>query len=214
MSADIKAIAIAGSALIRCVGHTWRVEHVDEANVQAAREHMSNVIYAVWHGRMFPLVFAHRNQSVHALTSAHRDGEIIGQIVRRLGYGHLRGSSTRGGTGAILALAKTIEQGFDVSITIDGPLGPKYRAKPGAVQVAKMSGAAIVPVTAGSRRHKTLSSWDAFEVPYPFTRVRVQYGEPIVVPADAGAEQIEAMRAKLETRLDTLTRGVDDDLRR
>lgn len=212
MSADITAIAIAGSALIRGMGCTWRVEHVDEANVRAARQHAPNVIYALWHGRMFQLAFTHRNRSIHVLTSAHRDGEIIGQIVRRMGYGHVRGSSTRGGTGAILALTTAIEQGFDIAITIDGPLGPKYRAKPGAVQIAKMSGAAIVPVAAGSRRHKTLSSWDAFEVPFPFTRVRERYGEPIVVPPDADAAQLEAKRTELESRLGALTRVVDDDL--
>lgn len=214
MSADITAIAIAGSALIRCLGYTWRVKRVDEANVRAARDHLPNVIYALWHGRLLQLAFTHRNQSVHVLTSAHRDGEIIGQIVRRMGYGHVRGSSTRGGTGAILALTKAIERGFDVCITVDGPLGPKYRAKPGVVQIAKMSGAAIVPVVAGSRRHKTLSSWDAFEVPYPFTRVREQYGEPILVPPDADAAELEAKRAELESRLGALTRVVDDDLGR
>jgi lysophospholipid acyltransferase (LPLAT)-like uncharacterized protein len=210
MSADITAIAIAGSALIRCLGYTWRIERVDEAHMQTAREHLPNFIYALWHGQLLPLTFAHRGRSIHALTSAHRDGEIIGQILRRMGYGHVRGSSTRGGTGAILSLTKKIEQGHDVCITVDGPVGPKYRAKPGALQIARLSGAAILPVAAASRRRKTLSSWDAFEVPYPLTRVRVQYGEPVVVPPDADAGEMEAKRIELETRLDALTRVVND----
>lgn len=214
MSADVTAIAIAGASLVRCLGYTWRIEHVDTEMEETARRHFPNVVYCIWHGRMFPLAFTHRNRSVFMLTSAHRDGEIIGQTVRRLGYGHVRGSSTRGGTGAIISLSKKIEQGCDVGITIDGPLGPRYRAKPGPVQIAKMTGAAVLPVAAGSRRHWTFSSWDAFELPYPFTRVRVQYGEPVIVPADAGADILEAKRIELENRLNAVTRAVDDALRR
>jgi len=82
------------------------------------------------------------------------------------------------------------------------------------IQIAKMSGAAIVPATAGSRRHKTFSTWDAFELPYPFTRVRVTYGQPIVVPADADDEQIEAKRLELETSLNALTKANDDTIAR
>jgi hypothetical protein len=210
VSADVVLLGYAGAALIRCLGFTWRVQQIDTEMEERAREHFPNVVYAIWHGRMFPLAFTHRNRGVCMLTSAHRDGEIIGQTVRRLGFGHARGSSTRGGTGAVLTLARKIGEGFDVGLTVDGPVGPRYEAKPGAVQIARMTGAAILPVVAGSRRHKTFSSWDAFELPYPFTRIRVRYGEPVIVPRDADADTTEIKRIELETRLRAITRAVDD----
>jgi len=214
MSADVSLIALAGSTLIRCLGYTWRIKEIDAEMDQRARDHFPNIIYTIWHGRMLVNAFTHRNRNVQMLTSAHRDGEIIGRTVRKLGFGHVRGSSTRGGTGAIIALADRIKQGLDVGITIDGPLGPRYRAKPGPVQIAKMTGAAILPVAAGSRSHKTFSTWDAFEVPYPFTRVRVHYGEPVVVPPDAGSDVLEEKRLELETRLNSLMEAADNALQR
>jgi lysophospholipid acyltransferase (LPLAT)-like uncharacterized protein len=214
MSADIALIALAGSTLIRCLGYTWRIKEINPEMDQRARDHFPNVIYTIWHGRMLVNAFTHRNRNLQMLTSAHRDGEIIGQTVRRLGFGHVRGSSTRGGTGAIIALAEKIRQGLDIGITVDGPLGPRYRAKPGPVQIAKMTGAAILPVAAGSRHHKTLSTWDAFEVPYPFTRVRVHYGEPVVVPPDADSDVVEEKRFELERRINSLMEAADNALGR
>ncbi len=214
MSADITLIALAGSTVIRCLGCTWRIKEINPEMDQRARDHFPNIIYTIWHGRMLVNAFTHRNRNMQMLASAHRDGEIIGQTVRKLGFGHVRGSSTRGGTGAIIALADKIKQGLDVGMTIDGPLGPRYRAKPGPVQIAKMTGAAILPVVAASRSHKTLSTWDAFEVPYPFTRVRVHYGEPVLVPPDADSDILEGKRLELETRLNSLMEAADNALRR
>lgn len=214
MDVKMKFVTIAGSAVIRCLGHTWRVRKDNFDRVRKAREHSPNVIFALWHGRLLALLFTHRNESVYTLASEHRDGEMMGQTARRFGFGHVRGSSTRGGARAILGLVDVLERGHDIAITADGPVGPRFQVKPGMIQIAKMSGAAIVPATAGSRRHKTFSTWDAFELPYPFTRVRVTYGQPIVVPTDADDEQIEAKRLELETSLNALTKANDDTVAR
>jgi lysophospholipid acyltransferase (LPLAT)-like uncharacterized protein len=133
--------------------------------------------------------------------------------MRRLGYGHVRGSSTRGGVRAIYDLAQKLKSGIDVGITVDGPRGPRFVVKPGPIQIAKRSGAAILPITSASKRHKTFSSWDAFEMPYPFTKVTVRYGEPVVVPPDADAGVLEAKRLELERVLNEITEASDDEFR-
>jgi lysophospholipid acyltransferase (LPLAT)-like uncharacterized protein len=161
---------------------------------------------------MLALSYIYRNRDAHVLASAHRDGELMGQTIRRLGYGHVRGSSTRGGTKAILDMVEKLQSGFDVAFAVDGPRGPRFQAKPGPIQIAKMSGAAILPVTAGSRWKKQLNSWDAFQVAYPFTEVRVDYAEPIVVPPDADPETIEKKRLELESKLNAITKSNDDIL--
>jgi hypothetical protein len=159
---------------------------------------------------LLPLAYWHREQGIHVLASEHRDGEMLGQTIRRLGFGHVRGSSTRGGTRAILELAALSRAGFDTAFTVDGPRGPRHVAKPGAIEVARLSGAAIVPVTAASRRHRSFASWDRFELPWPFTRVVVRYGEPLMVPRDADRGTVEAKRAELENTLRVITVEADD----
>jgi lysophospholipid acyltransferase (LPLAT)-like uncharacterized protein len=134
---------------------------------------------------------------------------MLGQTIRRLGFGHVRGSSTRGGARAILELRTKLASGYDVAFTVDGPKGPRGVVKPGPAQVAKLSGAAIVPITTSSRRHKTLRSWDAFEIPAPFTRVRIMYGRPVVVPQDADDATIESKRVELERELTAITEEND-----
>ncbi|NIM19463.1 MAG: DUF374 domain-containing protein [Candidatus Latescibacteria bacterium] len=213
MSERIRIIAILGSVVIRILGLSWRIRYIDEDQLEKARQINPSVIFAFWHGRLFPLSFTHRGQDIQVLASEHRDGETMGQTIRRLGFGHVRGSSTRGGARAIRELVAKLDGGLDLGITVDGPKGPRYVVKPGPLEVAKLSGAPIVPITASSARHWTFDSWDAFEVPKPFTHVFVRYGEPVLVPADASAEELEERRLALEQALKAITEMNDDAFR-
>lgn len=202
-------VAPAGATLIRCLGWSWRIDVRAREHLEAARRVGPAVIFAFWHGRLLALSYAHRNENIHVLASEHRDGEMLGRTIRFLGYGHVRGSSTRGGTRALTELADVVRRGVDVGLTVDGPRGPRFVAKAGAVEVARRTGAAIIPLTSASRSHKTFSSWDAFELPRPLTRVVVRYGPPIVVPPDADREAQEAARLELERTLLAITREAD-----
>jgi lysophospholipid acyltransferase (LPLAT)-like uncharacterized protein len=207
------AISVVGSTVIRLLGYSWRVDEHDDGHETRARELSPNIIYAFWHGRLLPLSFTHRNRSAQILASEHRDGERLGRTMRRLGFGQVRGSSTRGGARAIFDLVQKLKSGYDVGITVDGPRGPRYVVKPGPILIAKRSGAAVLPITSASRRHKTFSSWDAFELPYPFTRVAVRYGRPVVVSPDADAGEMERKRLELERVLIEITEASDDEIR-
>jgi lysophospholipid acyltransferase (LPLAT)-like uncharacterized protein len=217
MNFRIHLIASLGSLTIRGLGYSWRSRTYGEEYLQRARDHHPAVIFAFWHGRLLALSFTHRNRAIQVLASEHADGEMMGQTIRRLGFGHVRGSSTRGGARAIRRLVGKLEEGLDLGITVDGPKGPKFVVKPGPLEIAKLSGAAIIPITASSTRHWTFHSWDAFEVPKPFSRVSVRYGEPVVVPPDAGADELEAKRLALEDILRDITAANDaavEDIRR
>ncbi|MDH3199003.1 MAG: lysophospholipid acyltransferase family protein [Candidatus Krumholzibacteria bacterium] len=209
MNLGMKLMAIAAATLIRALGLTWRVTWDGLEREAAARAISPRVIYAAWHGRLLPLAWTHRGRALHILASEHRDGERLGQVIRRLGFGHVRGSSTRGGARGLRDMAARLRDGLDVGITVDGPRGPRHRVKPGSLEIAKIAGAAIVPITASSRRHKILASWDAFEIPLPFTRVRVAHGAPVTVPADASPEVLEAKRQELERTLHAITEEND-----
>ncbi len=209
MSARSPILTFSGSVLIRMFGFSWRIRYIDEAYLEDARKLSPTVIFAFWHGRLLPLSFTHRNQAIQVLASEHRDGELMGQIIRLLGFGHVRGSSTRGGARAIRELVSKLHEGFDLGITVDGPKGPKFVVKPGPLEIAKLSGAPIIPITTSSTRHWTFRSWDAFELPKPFSRVSVRYGEPVVVSADADAGELEKKRLLLERTLRHITEEND-----
>jgi len=203
------AIGIAGAGVIRVLGASWRIEMIDEHMEARARQSFPNVIFALWHGRLLPMAWTHRNRGVYMMVSQHRDGEMIAQATQRLGFNSVRGSSTRGGAPAIREMVRVLREGHDVGITVDGPVGPARKVKPGALEIARQSGAAIVPITASSRHHRAFGSWDGFEVPAPFTKIVVRCGEPISVPASADEGLLEAKRLELESRLTTLTAESD-----
>lgn len=208
----IGAFLIAG--MIRVVGRTWRFRIVDEHYMDDARRESARLIFAFWHGRMLPLSYRYRNRSIHVLASEHRDGELMGQAIRLLGFGHVRGSSTRGGARAIRALVSKLGEGYDLGITVDGPKGPRYTVKPGPLEISKLSGALVVPAAVSSRSQWVFSSWDAFAFPKPFTTVLVRFGPALRVPADADAGTLEEKRLELERRLRDLTLRNDEEAAR
>lgn len=167
-------------------------------------------VFVLWHGRLLPCTFFHRGQGLATLISHHRDGEYIARIAQRWGYETLRGSSARGSTAAMRQIVRTLRRGKAVAITPDGPRGPRERMKPGALIAAQMSGAPVVPAAAGADRGWWFHSWDRFLVPKPFSRVRLAFGEPVYVPADATAADIETVSAVVEQRLAELMRFVDE----
>jgi lysophospholipid acyltransferase (LPLAT)-like uncharacterized protein len=206
-------VANAGALVIRVLGFTWRIRFEEEGQLERARAVSPQVIFVFWHGRLLPLSFTHRNRRIHVLASEHTDGEMLGQTIRRLGFGHVRGSSTRGGSRALRELVETVRAGFDLGVTVDGPKGPRGVVKPGVVEVARQTGAAIVPITTASSRRRVFSSWDAFELPAPFARVVVRYGEPVRVGAEADRDALETRRRDVEGELARITQEADRSAR-
>lgn len=205
MTARIRIGSFLAALVIRLLGCSWRFRASGEHYVDEARRYAPQAVFAFWHGRMLPLSYGYRNRSIHVLASEHADGELMGQTIRRLGFGHVRGSSTRGGARAIRELVSKLDEGFDLGLTVDGPKGPKYTVKPGPLEIAKLSGAPVVPVAVSSRSRWVFSSWDAFELPKPFTAVYVRFGPPIFVAGDADAGTLETKRVELERSLRDLT---------
>ncbi len=202
-------VAGVGAGVIRALGTTWRIDIQRQDLLEHARTRSPRVIFVFWHGRLLPLSFTHRNRRIHVLASEHADGEMLGQTIRRLGFGHVRGSSTRGGARALLELAQKVRDGFDLGVTVDGPRGPRGVVKPGVVEVARQTGAAIIPITTASSRRRVFASWDAFELPAPFARVVVRYGEPVMVDAEADRAVMETRRLEVERALERITVEAD-----
>jgi len=138
------------------------------------------------------------------MSSVSRDAEYTGRVIKRFGYGTARGSSTRGGGRALAEMAQCLDNGLEVAFTIDGPRGPAYEAKPGAVTLARHTGQAILPFHIAIDKGIELSSWDRLKVPLPFTRALVLIAEPIYVPRQSSSEAVTAKQALLQSALDRL----------
>jgi hypothetical protein len=140
-------------------------------------------IFSLWHGQLLPLLWQHRGEGVLVLISEHRDGEIVARAATSLGFGLIRGSSTRGADRALISMSRELQAGKEVAITPDGPKGPSEKFAPGALIAAQRSDSFIVPVAAAADRAWRLNSWDRFMIPKPFARVTIAYGEPAKVSA-------------------------------
>ena len=135
------------------------------------------------------------------MTSQSFDGEYIARFIQRFGYGAARGSSSRGGVGAVVEMARLMRAGCTTAFTIDGPRGRRYVAKMGAVLLAKKTGQPVLPVSMAPGALLDAPSWDAFQIPKPFTRARVFVAPPIYVPADADEAVLQAKRDELQRAL-------------
>jgi lysophospholipid acyltransferase (LPLAT)-like uncharacterized protein len=192
------AIAL-GSWLLHALGATWRVTvHGRQALLDRAPE-AARVVLVLWHGQMLPLLWAHR-QPTGVMISEHRDGEIIARIVERFGFFGVRGSSSRGGVRALLEGVQVLKRGADMAITPDGPRGPRHSFAPGALVLAHRAGVAVVSLVAHVDRKWQLRSWDGFEIPKPFARITIEYGEPVVL-GDADARAVAARTDEFAQRM-------------
>ncbi|HMS03703.1 MAG TPA: lysophospholipid acyltransferase family protein [Gemmatimonadaceae bacterium] len=191
--------------LLRLLSMTWRIRVHGRDGWRARRARGdSAVVLTLWHGQMLPILVAHRGEPCRVLVSEHRDGEIIARVLAAFGFGAVRGSSSRGGTRALLQLAQVVQQGDDIAITPDGPRGPNRSVAPGPLLIAQRTGVPLVPLVAHTDRCWRLRSWDAFEIPKPFARVTVVYGTPLRLSAASArdaAAQVDRVRDAMAATL-------------
>jgi lysophospholipid acyltransferase (LPLAT)-like uncharacterized protein len=206
----IRAADLAFYVLIRLIGRTTRFRVEGWEHWEAASRDRRIPIYTFWHNRVFLATYFWRRRRIVVMTSQSFDGEYIARFIQRFGYGAARGSSTRGGVGAVVEMVRLMRAGCPTAFTIDGPRGPRYVAKMGAVLLAKKTGNPILPFTITPARFWQAKSWDAFQVPKPFTRALTLIAPPIFVPADADEETLNARHAELQSALDDLTRRGDE----
>ena len=193
-----------GYAAIRTLGATLRIRTLHAERVRTFWESGRGVIIAFWHSRQLMMPLCYGGSRLYILISEHRDGELIHRIVRRFGFDTIRGSTTRGGARALRQMARLGREGVDLAVTPDGPRGPRCVAQPGVVELAKLTGLPIIPLTFAASKKKLFRSWDRFQVPLPFSQACCAWGEPIWVPRDSDRVQLESKRMEVETALNKL----------
>lgn len=201
----IRAADLVFFLLITTIGRTIKFTVDGWEHWEAASNERQQPIYTFWHNRVFLATYFWRRRRIVVMTSKSFDGEYIARFIQRFGYGASRGSSTRGATGAVIEMVRLMRAGCPTAFTIDGPKGPKYVAKMGAVLLAKKTGNPILPFTITADKFwEAKKSWDGFQVPRPFASARVHIAAPIFVRPDADDTELRAKRDELQRALEEL----------
>ncbi len=133
---------------------TSRVQTVYSSAFQTMWERGENVIVCFWHGRLLMMPFANRRGKGKVLISRHRDGEFITRVMGYFKLGAIRGSYRKGTVSSLREIIHDLRDGFDVAITPDGPKGPRFEVKKGIMELAKLTGKPVVPLTYGAAKKK------------------------------------------------------------
>ena len=184
--------------VVRLLHMTTRTEVLGEQNARQFWTQDRSVILVSWHDELLMMPMAYRGNGAQILISSSKDGELIARTVKYWGYDAVRGSSSRGGTAAFKEMINLCKRPLDLAITPDGPRGPRHVLKDGALQLARLSGRPIVPMTYVCSKGYRFASWDRFLCPYPFGRAVYSYGEPV---SYAEKESIESFRQRLSAAM-------------
>ena len=181
---------------------TWRLECLEPESLKKLKAQGAKIIFAHWHGdelKIVPLVTSYR---IATMTSTSKDGQLIDFSIRKLGGATSRGSSTRGGIGALKGLIRLMGEGYRASMAVDGPKGPLHKVKPGVFELSRLAKAHVVPTGAATNRalvfHK---SWNKAELPKPFAKIVVYFGEPIAVVGKDVSPKDPQLTRQLEAQI-------------
>lgn len=203
------AVPLAVRALLGLLHWTTRIESRGVRNLRAALDSGRPVVFATWHGAILSTLICRRSVSIPRLltmVSRSRDGELATRVAGPLGGDFVRASSSKGATAGVLefrrAMARRDEAGAPAAVHfLDGPRGPRRKAKPGIVHLARAAGALVVPVEFGASRFVAARSWDRHLIPFPFSRIVMNFGAPL----DFGVEDDD----ELARRRSRARRGAD-----
>lgn len=181
---------------------TLRLKTRNLQNVTTLLERGETVLLCCWHQQFFSAIrnFKQYTQYNPAIMISHsRDGEFISRVAQRVGWKTVRGSSSKGGTPAMMAMITHLQSNQVAAHILDGPQGPIGKVKPGAIKIAHASGALIVPFCVEADNAWYVKSWDQFMLPKPFTKVTLCYGSAIKCSSCDSPEEFERQRQELET---------------
>jgi lysophospholipid acyltransferase (LPLAT)-like uncharacterized protein len=197
----------------RAIGLVWGwcrvVSVVGTEHMSAALQRAPSFIPVYWHQHQLFCVrqlLDCRSQGVKLgfLISPSVDGEIGAMLVRSMGAIAIRGSSTHTGARALRDYYQAlVREGVSPAITPDGPRGPPWKCKPGAILLSQMSQRPILPMAyaASSAWH---IQWDRFVIPWPLARIAIVIGEPLQIPKGLDATALGRFQHDLEARLQAL----------
>ncbi len=204
-------LPLLGFIIVKLISITYRTKIIDQEYEKAVLESGEFPIYISWHQRFIAgVTILSKRRPIAALVSMSKDGDIIANILKYLGWNPVRGSSSRGEIKALKEAIRLSRKGYSFGHIVDGPRGPFGLVKPGVIMIAKFSRMPILPFIISPENKWTFNSWDKFMLPKPFSRVIVRFDKGIYVPNNIGKEDIEEYRLMLEKKLEKLYIEADE----
>ena len=199
--------------LLHLYANTVKVTLENEAGIMNYLNEGGRVILASWHQRFFGGFYLPRmfDRPISIMISQSRDGDFVADVMMRIGWRPVRGSSSRGGRKALKMLIEEIKNNQLGGHIVDGPTGPPRVIKPGLISLAQHADAAICPTFVHYERAWTFNSWDRFMVPKPFSTAVIRFGQLIFLPSDLEAVEFENVRRCIERGF---VKGYEDEDRR
>lgn len=198
-------------AAIRCLSWTWRVEYSGQKEMQRVLAERG-AVFAFWHGEQLPLIPIHVGYPLCGLASLSRDGGILAAVISSMGFSVIRGSSSSGGVSAVRNAVAHISNGVSPALAVDGPRGPRHRVALGAVAIASHAKVPVVYAVSRVRWAIRLRTWDGFQIPLPFTRMKIVYGvmQPSSMPSVARVEVAQELQRRMRSITDPITFSEND----
>jgi lysophospholipid acyltransferase (LPLAT)-like uncharacterized protein len=184
------------------IEHKWACydPSIDPANPDCGGQK----IYIFWHEYILCPLALRGNCDITMLLSRHRDAEYLARIAHHMGFDCIRGSSYRGGAAALRELLRT-SRSRHLTLTPDGPRGPRREAAIGPIYLASKLGLPLVCAGIGYDRPWRLKTWDRFAIPRPGSRARAILSPAIEVPPNLDREGLEPYRHGIQRLLNRLT---------
>jgi len=189
---------------------TLRITFINKNVIEKLDKDGKNYVLAFWHGSMLIPWYLGRNKNFAALISKSKDGDLLSRILKGWNYEVVRGSSSSGGFVALGIMVDYAKNNYSVAITPDGPKGPIHKLKAGAVITAKKSGLPLVMVGIGHEKKRILKSWDKFEIPKFFSKVKVVYSEPFFVKGNLNYDETSKVIENSEHELNKLHKEANE----
>jgi lysophospholipid acyltransferase (LPLAT)-like uncharacterized protein len=209
----LRIIIAVGYWFIRLIGPTLRVCFSREEGAQKTLDERP-LVASFWHACIIPSTFIFRNFGIRVMSSNSYDGEYMGRIIRRFGFVAVKGSSTRNAVRALLGLRRSLQEGWTVAFSLDGPRGPRHKVKPGPVALARSSGVPLSMYHMAVESAWVLNTWDRLVIPKPFSRVLLRFGNLVPVPADATDEDLERYQQQLQDSLDRVCQFAEENVKK
>lgn len=172
--------------ILRLISLTWRIKLLNKIPE-------TPVVIAFWHCDMLPVWKLFSNKNTTALISKNKDGEILSYLLTKWKYRLVRGSSSKEGKEALKEILELNDINYFL-ITPDGPRGPKYKCKAGALVIAQRKQIPLYFVKCDTSYKKIFKkSWDNFIFPMLFSKIEIRFSDRIDIPLDANKEKISIL---------------------
>ena len=159
-------------------------------------------VFIFWHSKMLVGWWLFRELNYTALISKSKDGDILAKLLSSWDYKLVRGSSSKGGKEAVNEIISLVKTNRSCVITPDGPRGPAYEIKNGALIVSNECNVPVVPLSITcSHKHIFTKSWDKFELPLPFSRCSVRFGKQFYYENYLDEEQLKIFKKEISKEM-------------